>query len=134
MATEAIDVPSPCGRPLQLVLDDMAEKIVVRMFTEFSGEDLRLLRVLRREAKEDLVNELAPVDYKFVSSDQLAEELGIEEATVRKRVSKCRSKFAKHYLERCGKEPSQDVLIETRHGRGYRLNPWVRFVAPTELQ
>lgn len=133
-ASECQRARLPRSESLQITVIEAAKKIVILDIWELVGANYKLVLTLSRIAREDLSHERAPENHRYMTSIALADNLGVEEPTARKRVSACRAKFSEMYLEKCGRKPPRDMLIETRHGLGCRLNPWVRFVAPTEVR
>lgn len=124
----------PCEAPLRIAVDELTKTVTFLDMGMFAGKNFQLIRLLWQMAKEDLVEGRMPENNRYLAADELARLLEIEEPTMRRRVSDCRSKFTQMYLGKCGKKPPEDMLIENKHGRGYRMNPAIRIVAPTELQ
>jgi hypothetical protein len=48
-------------------------------------------------------------------------------------IYKLRLKFSRQFEKRFGYTLREDAIIENAHGKGYRLNPKVRVVDPSEI-
>jgi hypothetical protein len=60
---------------------------------------------------------------RFIPGGDLAQLLTISKTTFRKRVNRFRQKFAEYYEAVEGSPPAQPILIQSEHGRNYRLDP-----------
>ena len=76
----------------------------------------------------------APESYGYTAAPSLAAELSVDEATLRRRVSRLRRTVAHMCVEHLGFPLAQDALIESKSWQGYRINPAVRVVASTEIK
>jgi hypothetical protein len=76
----------------------------------------------------------APESYRYTAAPSLAAGLSVDEATLRRRVSRLRRTVARMCVEHLGFPLEQDALIESKSWQGYRINPAVRVVASTEIQ
>jgi hypothetical protein len=76
---------------------------------------------------------LAPENYPFVDSHKLAQRLGIDELTVRARISRLRRRLNTNAVPADHGSLSTDALIENEAWSGYRLNPAVLVLAVSEL-
>ena len=57
-----------------------------------------------------------------------------DDTASRKVISRLRKKISKEYQELYGGTPDQDAVVESVHGKGYRINPSVRIVAPSQIR
>jgi hypothetical protein len=111
MANEAKSetTEGPCGKPLQIAVDESTKTVTVVGFGKFTGRNFDLILSLWRKAKEEYREGRMPEKYQCTNPDKLAGNLCVELATIRRIISNCRSTFIKMYLAKCGKEPSQDM-------------------------
>jgi hypothetical protein len=84
---------------------------------------------------EDRNSGRMPTEYRTLSAQDLADASGrTDDTSGRQAVSRLRRKISREYKELYGVALSLDALIENVHGKGYRLNPSVRVVAPDALK
>jgi hypothetical protein len=112
----------------------MTGSVVVRDLVRLEAADSKLIRELHALYDEDLSAGRIPDNYRYMSPSKLAERLdGIQEATLRRRVSRCREAVERAYRQKWDRGLPSDALIENKPWKGYRLNPNVRFVMITEI-
>jgi hypothetical protein len=80
-------------------------------------------------------DELAPEHNPFTSAEILQREINCpNQATLRRRVLRCRNRIEKLTKNACDPLPAPDAVIENSAWHGYRLNPdRIRIVAISEL-
>ena len=79
------------GDGLQLAIDAKTKQIVVRDLLRLGDADSKLVSELHGAFQQDLSDGRSPENYQYVTSDKLAEVLQIDEPTVRRRVTRCRT-------------------------------------------
>ena len=89
-------------------------------FVTFRGKQCDLLAALRRNHDEAIKSRKEP---PFIRLSTLTKTLDTEQDPVRKLVQRIRRAIAAAYLESHGVEPDSNAVIESVHGKGYRLNP-----------
>lgn len=101
----------------------------------YCGAHHGLLDVLRDLHVADLHALRAPEKFKGIRGEKLAEKLGITGKAARQRVVKFRQQVMQDFRDRLGRVLGDNDIIEnTRHWEGYRLNPLVvRVVAWDEI-
>jgi hypothetical protein len=80
-------------------------------------------------------DELAPEHYPFTNAAILQREINCQnQATLRRRVLRCRNQIEKLAKNACAARPLPEAVIENSQWHGYRLNPdRIRIVAISEL-
>ena len=119
---------------IRIAVDEEEEQVHVEGLAPLTGTKMfQLVKILVDQYLEDQSNKKAPENYRCKDKYDLATALGIEEPTLRRQVSRIRKKVQSGYLGKFGLPLSQDALIENVHGKGYRINPSVRLLAPSEI-
>lgn len=133
-AQAAIDPPIPARPPLVFALEPDARTVLFRGGPRLTGGAYDQIGELFREFEEDIRAGIPKDEFRFVKADILAERLGIEEQTLRKRVSRARKSLEKQFLECSGVQLDDDDVIENDEWKGYRINPYLLLVNPSQLQ
>jgi hypothetical protein len=97
------------------------------------GANYSLLNSLRNEYDEAKRTGIAPENYPFVRAINLATRLGVEEPTLRRRISRFRKSLNKCATSAGYKALPADAVIENESWDGYRLNPAVLVLAAAQL-
>ncbi len=109
------------------------QQIVAIETLEFDGATYALLKVLGDVFVEDQSKLLSVKGYRHLSGHELANILGTEEATIRRRVSRLRKHIGTEFRRELGRALPADAIVENKPWHGYRLNPCVvRVLAWTE--
>lgn len=124
----------PARRPLHLAMDETTGQVLIRDLVRLGNADSELVRNLHSTLEQDLSEGRIPENHRYRTAVELAKDLKIDEPTVRRRVARCRETVRSAYSARFGQDPPDDLLIENRARRGYRLNPQVRFVSLAEIE
>lgn len=120
---------------LQIAINAATGLVVVRDLVQLDAADSKLIRELRVLYDEDLSARRIPENHQYIHPETLAKQLdGIEPATLRRRISRCRKAVRTAYKKKMGRELPKDALIQNKPWKGYRLNPGVRFVSFGEIQ
>jgi hypothetical protein len=99
-----------------------------------ASSDFRIVSLLVGLYLQDRGAGCLPADYRTMLADDLAEALGrVGDTAARKAVSRLRRKISREFMQLYNIELSLDAVIENVHGKGYRINPAVRVVAPAAL-
>jgi hypothetical protein len=115
-------------------LEPGGRTVLFRGGPKLTGGAYDLIQELFREFEEDIKAGIAKAEFRFVKADILAERLGVEEQTLRKRVSRARKSLEKQFLECSGIQLDDDEVIENDAWEGYRINPHLLLVSPSQLQ
>jgi hypothetical protein len=132
---EAVQLPQTHKPlPLQLALDEKTQDVIVRGLMRIAGADSRLVRALEVTHRKDMLDGRAPENYRFTTPEKLADDLDYDdEVAIRQRVSTCRAEIKEMFQEVHGFPLPKNALIETSRPFGYRLNPYIRFIAISDL-
>jgi hypothetical protein len=122
--------------PLQIALavDTAGRKVSFQDGIEFSGAMFELISVLAAEFDKDIAAGTSKPEYHFVKASLLAKKLGIEEPSLRQRISRTRDGIETAFLQKLGHQLDTNDVIENRGWSGYRLNPYLLVVQPAELK
>jgi 7-cyano-7-deazaguanine synthase in queuosine biosynthesis len=119
-------------RPLRFGVDEARKAIVFQGGIQLKGPAYRLVFCLLNDFREDQAANQSPSAYRTVSAAELAERLGIEEATVRKHVSKARKLLDDQFHTVHGVPLLPGDVVENVRG-GYRLSPHLVLVSTAVL-
>jgi hypothetical protein len=120
------------GAPeIQLAVNEVERVVLVRGGLEFSGADYEFLRLLLDAFEEDQRNRKAPDNYCYTITSMLAKKLKVGQPTIRQRVLRIRKRLFDWFAE--DYPLPQDALIENSPWDGYRINPAVRLLDPSEV-
>jgi hypothetical protein len=121
---------------IRLAVDNAAKCILIDGIASLTGAgDYRLISVLVELHREDREAELAPENYRTLSAADLAEAASRTGDTAgRQAISRLREKINREFQKLYGHDLEPDAVIENVKGKGYRLNPKVRVVAPDQLR
>src|SRR5205823_5827253 len=121
------------SRPsIRIAFDERKKQVLFEAWPPLRGASYSLLDQLRPEYERAKEAGLAPENYPFVSSPQLAHRLAIDEPTVRRRISRLRHRLDEHSIGEGGGPLPPDAVIENEPWAGYRLNPSVLVLAVSE--
>lgn len=122
-------LPKPVS---EFAVDAEAGRILFRGGFSLDGANFRLVRALLPNHRSGKARE--PADIAFVRPEDMAEELGIDEASLRQQVRRVRALVSERLGVDQGIVLGTDDFIENRQREGYRLNPALREVARADLQ
>jgi 7-cyano-7-deazaguanine synthase in queuosine biosynthesis len=133
-AQAAVDTHEYTVAPLAFAIDETARKILFQQGIEFGGSIYGLISALAQEFKANLTEGTFNDEYRFVKASTLAQRLGINEQSLRRRVSRARKMIDQLFLDRCGRKLDLEDVIENKEWQGYRLNPYLLLVNPAQLR
>jgi hypothetical protein len=121
-------------RPLRFAVDRAAKRVVLTGGVALGQGDFKLVEALLEAYTQDRDANRPAADCRFVRADRLARRMGVDDETLRARVSRTRKSLKREslkreFLARFGVEPDEHEVIETGNGRGYRLNPHLALVS-----
>ena len=116
-------------RPIVFAIDD--EQRCVRFFGGVcvNGASYDLFRALGDQFRFHAENE----GHGFVRWERLTDTLRIIEHTLRQRILRSRRALSRQFREKLGWTLDQNEIIENDRWQGYRLNPRLLLVAPSQL-
>jgi hypothetical protein len=119
-----------------MAFDESGERVVIVGLGAISGALFQLLDALRQTFRSAREAELLPQNYPFLKTADLAHELNLDGASIRKRVSRFRNEEIVTLCKAAGRPVlPEDAIIENLPWNGYRLNPFrVRLVALSEIE
>ncbi len=129
----AADVSRRSANGLFFAVDEEKERILFRGGVKLAGAGFKLLRALVADFAADVAAGLPHEEHRLIKSDALAERLGIEEPTLRKRVVRTRNAIEKQFLDKLDVQIADDAVIQNVNWRGYRLNPYLLQIQPGQL-
>jgi 7-cyano-7-deazaguanine synthase in queuosine biosynthesis len=119
-----------------MAFDESGERVVIVGLGAISGALFQLLDALRQTFRSAREAELLPQNYPFLKTADLAHELNLDGASIRKRVSRFRNEEIVTLCKAAGRHVlPEDAIIENLPWNRYRLNPFrVRLVALSEIE
>jgi DNA-binding response OmpR family regulator len=118
-----------------LALDAVEKHVLIGDIAPLtSPSEYRIISVLLKLFREDREAELDPANYRTLSAAELVAEIGEGgDQNGRKAISRLRRKIDREHLELYGSALGLEAVIETVQGKGYRLNPSIRIVSPSQI-
>jgi 7-cyano-7-deazaguanine synthase in queuosine biosynthesis len=99
-----------------------------------TSAQFEIVSILADQHRANIQAGLRPENYETVPNKKLMDELDVDsEPALVKRISEFRRNVSNLALENWGMQLSRHAVIETRSGRGYRLNPDVIIIDIREL-
>jgi 7-cyano-7-deazaguanine synthase in queuosine biosynthesis len=120
-------------RPLVFALDEKGRKVLFRNGVEIGGAGFELVAKLVVEFVEDVKAARPHDEFRFVKATTLAERLGIDQQGLRQQITRFRRSIRRKFLDAVDRELADDDVIQNDPGRGYRLNPYVLLVQPSQI-
>jgi hypothetical protein len=120
----------------RMSIDKAGKRVLIEWLGEFKGRNASLLIALAEAFLEALVLHKAPENYPFIPTPELSKRINCRSVeSFRRIVYRCRELIRDRAGAAGDNDPSIDAIIETKPGRGYRLNPnLVRLVALSEIR
>jgi hypothetical protein len=119
---------------IEFAIDGRARRVVFQGGLELGGSVHQLVAALAEEFEADLDAGTFPEQHKFVRASTLANRFGIDETSLRKRISRARKTLARAFLEKLNRQLVADDIIENQEWKGYRLNPYLLLLKPAQLR
>ncbi len=119
---------------IRIALDEANKQVLVAGLPALKGEKtFELVKILSEMYIEDQSKRRAPENYQYFPGKRLADRLRVEDPSLRRLVSRIRNKLFKEFQAKYGLPLPQDALLQNVPKRGYRLNPAVRVLDPSEV-
>jgi 7-cyano-7-deazaguanine synthase in queuosine biosynthesis len=129
-------IPPDSARLLEfrLALDESAGTVLIEGLAPVEGpKTFAFFSAIIDRHLQDRNAGRAPERHGFVSGKSLAARMEMDEASVRKLVSRARKRISDDFLARYGVPLPVNACVENKAWKGYRLNPMVRVLQPSEL-
>jgi 7-cyano-7-deazaguanine synthase in queuosine biosynthesis len=117
-----------------LAIDKQARKVVFEGGLEFGGQIYEFIELLAETFTADIDAGTFSDQHRFLRAAVLADTLGIDEPSLRKRISRARKKLTAGLLDKLNRQLLPDDIIENQEWKGYRLNPYLLLVNPSQLR
>ena len=117
-----------------LAIDKQARRVVLEGGLEFGGQIYELVELLAETFSADIDTGTFSDQHRFVTGPILAGRLGIDEPSLRKRISRARKKLTGESLEKLNRQLLPNDVVENQEWKGYRLNPYLLLVNPSQLR
>jgi hypothetical protein len=120
---------------IELALDKHRRRVLIDgLGIVGTSAQFEMISILTTRHRSNIQAGLRPENYETVSNEKLMDELNVDsEPALVKRISEFRRNVSNLALEKWGMQLSRHAVIETRSGRGYRLNPDVIIIDIKEL-
>jgi 7-cyano-7-deazaguanine synthase in queuosine biosynthesis len=130
----ASDTRAIVRKPIVFAIDQAARKVLFGGGPELKGSGFQLVRALAKEFEEDIEGSVAKDSFRFIGARELSKRLGIDEQSLRQRVSRTRKLLEQQFLKGCDIQLDDHDVIQNEEWKGYRLNPYLLRVKPAQLQ
>jgi Queuosine biosynthesis protein QueC len=133
--TEAWEQAETIDAVIRIAIDEKQKRVIFDRWGEMKGQNAALMIALAAPFRQAMNEERAPENYPFTETSKLVRQINCDsQATLRKRVLRCRNKLTQLATSAGDRPPSPDAVIESSQWHGYRLNPSrVRIVALSEV-
>lgn len=119
--------------PIVFAVDGQTKRVLFRGGPPLTGSAYHVVSELLKEFVEDIEKGIPKSSFRFVKPRSLAERLGVQEHTLRQRVTRMRRVLDEGFTSAMGMPLDIDDIIENHPWRGYRLNPYLLLVQPNQL-
>jgi hypothetical protein len=133
-AQAATDTHTIVAQPVVFAIDHGTRKVIFRGGPELKGAGYELVCALAKEVEEDIESGITKDAFRYIKADELAKRLGIDEQSLRQRVSRTRKALEQQFLNNCDIQLDPQDVVQNEEWKGYRLNPYLLLVKPTQLQ
>jgi hypothetical protein len=117
-----------------IALDRAHQRVLVDDLPPLSGPTaFALMRKLADQHDQDHTDGLRHENYRYIKRCDLVRSLRISDYSVRTEVSRIRRKVTVAVLKRFDVNLPRNALIEGAYRKGYRLNPKVQILDPSQL-
>lgn len=119
---------------IQFAIDVHARRIIFQGGFEIGGSAYELIEVLGKDFESDIEAGTFPEHHRFLTASALAKRFNIDEASVRKRISRARRALLEGFLKKIKRQIVPDDIIQNQEWDGYRLNPYLLQLKPSQLR
>ena len=127
--------PAPMPLTIEAIaLDRSNQLVLVDGLPPVSGPTaFALMRELADQHVSDRADGLRHENYTYVERSDLVTSLRVGDYSVRREISRIRNKVTAAFLKRFSMSLPRTALIDGAYGKGYRLNPKVQVLEPSQL-
>jgi hypothetical protein len=116
----------PAGpRPVIFAIQDRPNEVMFVDGPLLRNKSCELFLRLAAQFRRDLESEIERVDFNFVPSRSIANDLGMTLENLRQLVNRTRRDLEKQFEATIGYTLDQEDIIQSRSWQGYRLNPFL---------
>jgi Queuosine biosynthesis protein QueC len=133
-AQAAADTQTIVSQPVVFAIDNGTRKVIFRGGQELKGAGYGLVCALAKEFEEDIESGISKDAFRYVKENELAKRLRVDEQSLRQRVSRIRKALEQQFLNNCNIQLDPEDVVQNEEWKGYRLNPYLLLVKPTQLQ
>jgi hypothetical protein len=138
-APRASTGPPDAAAPMPLTIEAIAldrpnQLVLVDGLLPVSGPTaFALMSKLADQHVSDRAEGLRHENYTYIKRCDLVTSLRVGDYSVRREISRIRTKVKNAFRRRFNMTLSRTALIDGAYGKGYRLNPRVQVLAPSQL-
>jgi hypothetical protein len=127
------------GRPVRerrivLGLDAKAREVIFAGGPRLRGVAFKLFEVLADQFNKDVAEGRVETAHHFVPVRVMLDRCRVDEVTLRKRVQQARRVLERLFLQCADYALDEQDIIQSARWKGYRLNPYVWLIDPSQLQ
>jgi hypothetical protein len=115
----------PIERPIGFAVDVPRRRVLFKGGVRLKGALFELFNAMRRLFEEDQAANLPQEQCRTLTAGKLADDLALDDGTVRKNVARVRRSLQTQFRVRLREVVGEDDIIENVPPRGYRLNPYL---------
>jgi hypothetical protein len=130
----AADTNDYSRKSVLFAVDVKTHKVMFEKGLQFGGGTFELIASLAKEFEADLDAGTFPDQCRFVKASTLAHRLKIDEQSLRQRVSRSRKNIEKAFIKAFDRQLDSSDIIQNQEWKGYRLNPYLMLVKPSQLR
>jgi 7-cyano-7-deazaguanine synthase in queuosine biosynthesis len=116
---------SPVERPIRFAVDEHVKRVVIAPDIALVGSSYRLFETLLCAHRQDRAAGRPPEEFRYIATRKIADQLKVEEGSVRRIVERTRKTLVQQFLEHTQALVNDEDVIQTLKWQGYRLNPFL---------
>jgi 7-cyano-7-deazaguanine synthase in queuosine biosynthesis len=122
---EEMDIVPDPEDPLQVLFQEDGGRPVVSVIglCRLTGATAEVPDTLKEDYFSDKAAKAASADHRYVQTGYLASRLSVSKEVLRQRVKRCREILRDSFCELHGLPPEEDLLLQRKAAKGYRLDP-----------
>jgi hypothetical protein len=133
-SVQAASNPGPVrDRRIIFAVDEATQAIIFADGPCLTGAGYKFIKRLAQQFRADWEGEAERCDYKYVPTNDLMRDLKITEHSVGQRAARVRKDLRERFLTETGYLIDDEDVIQSESWRGYRLNPYLVMVPPTQV-
>lgn len=129
-------VSDPTAVEIVIALDPADECVWIEDIGKFAGGSIYpILELFVAMFREDRSQELHPKNYRCILAKQIADKRAKpSEGAITAAIKRARDQLRDDFLKLHNVDIDENVFIENRSKKGYRLNPSIRLVSPDQIR